>query len=415
VALGNSFLVRHLSLLLFSIFQILFTAPGQTFLIALFVPHIFDSLDITRTSFATVYSLATLSASFLLNPAGQLIDKIKLKTMVLIDCLAMVTGCLLIAFASTLGDLFFGFFVLRLFGQGVLGLTASATLGKAFHKNRAKAMGIMTLGFPLSEAIYPGFALLCLSLVGWRDTYILFAISFIVFMLPVQWWLLSITSYKEGEFLDGEKTEQDIQREAEDDHYHLPISTVAKNYKIYVLILASCVPPVIMTGLFFHQDKLLALHGWSEAWVGIGLMVYAVSKAFGSIVLGPYIDKHGPVGMFSIMIMMLGVGTLLAAFGGPAKVILVYFAIMGFALGLSSPVMNVVWPNMFGTKHLGSIKGFVSMFRNGLTALGPLPPAIAMDMGIAFDTVLLFTGIVALSFAIIPLVMARLEPRMRFG
>ena len=88
---------------------------------------------------------------------------------------------------------------------------------------------------------------------------------------------------------------------------------------------------------------------------------------------------------------------------------------MGFALGLSSPVMNVVWPNMFGTKHLGSIKGFVSMFRNGLTALGPLPPAIAMDMGISFDTVLIFTGVIALTFAVIPYVMARLEPRMRFG
>ena len=276
-------------------------------------------------------------------------------------------------------------------------------------------MGIMTLGFPLSEAIYPGIALLSLSLLGWRDTYIAFALSFIVFMLPVQWWLLSRTSYKEGEYLVGEKTASDIQREAEDKGYHMPISQVARDYKIYVTILASCVPPVIMTGLFFHQDKLLALHGWSEAWVGIGLMVYAISKAIGSVALSPYIDKHGPVGMFSVMILLLGSGTLLAAFGGPGQVIMIYFAIMGFALGLSSPVMNVVWPNMFGTKYLGSIKGFVSMFRNGLTALGPLPPAIAMDMGISFDTVLFWTGAVALTFAVIPQVMSRLEPRMRFG
>ena len=415
MALNKSFIFRHPSILLFSIFQILFTAPGQTFLIALFVPHIFDSLDISRTSFATIYSLATLSASFLLNPAGNLIDKLSLKKMVLIDVFAMVAGCLLIAFASTLGDLFIGFFVLRLFGQGVLGLTASATLGKAFHKNRAKAMGIMTLGFPLSEAIYPGLALLSLSVLGWRETYLVFAASFLVLMLPLQWFLLSKTSYKEGEFLEGEETESDIHRGYDDEGYHLPVSGVAKDYKIYVLILASCVPPVIMTGLFFHQDKLLSLHGWAASWIGVGLMIYAVAKAVGSIALGPYIDKHGPVGMFSVMILLLGAGTLIAAFGGPSEVIVIYFAIMGFALGLSSPVMNVVWPNMFGTKHLGSIKGFVSMFRNGLTALGPLPPAIAMDMGISFDTVLIFTGVIALTFAVIPYVMARLEPRMRFG
>ena len=74
VSLKNVF-KRHPHILTFGVLQIFFTAPGQTFLISLFVTEIFSEFGVSQSYFAGIYSAATLSASLLLNPAGHLIDK----------------------------------------------------------------------------------------------------------------------------------------------------------------------------------------------------------------------------------------------------------------------------------------------------------------------------------------------------
>jgi len=52
------------------------------------------------------------------------------------------------------------------------------------------------------------------------------------------------------------------------------------------------------------------------------------------------------------------------------------------------------------------------MFRNGLTALGPLPLAIAIDYGVNLLTVLWYTALVVLCFSIIPYVVHKKVPRL---
>ena len=86
-------------------------------------------------------------------------------------------------------------------GQGVFGLTASTLIIKQFEKNRGKAMGFITLGFPFSELIYPSLALCLLSTVGWRMSYVAFGISNLILMLPLQLWLIAKANIKEGHFL----------------------------------------------------------------------------------------------------------------------------------------------------------------------------------------------------------------------
>jgi len=413
--------IRHPYVLLFGIMQIFFSAPGQTFLISLFVVPMFLDLGMSPSVFAGVYSAATLLASLLLNPAGRLIDRYNLKFILLGNTGLMALGCLFIAQASNLGLLFIGFFLVRLTGQGVFGLTASTTIGKHFFKNRGQAMGIITLGFPFSEMVYPGLALLLLSQVGWRMTYVIFAISMVLVMFPIQWLLIVRSKLKKGEFLEGEWVVQpqrlagmDLDGEHISTHKltHYRLKDVLKDPYFFILVLASCVPPLLMTGILFHQETIYAMHNWPIVLAAAGLGAYAVCKAVGSVAIGPVVDKYGPAVPFAGLIFMLGLGTYFAGVGGGSWVIYLYFSLMGAALGISSPVMNVIWPNLYGTEHLGSIKGVVGTFRNGLTSLGPLPIAIAMDMGFSVTKLIYVTSFVVMAMAVIPLWVSRRVPRM---
>ena len=327
----------------------------------------------------------------------------------------MAVGCWVLAASHSLMMLFIGFFIVRLMGQGVFGLTASTLIIKQFEKNRGKAMGFITLGFPFSELIYPSLALCLLSTVGWRMSYVAFGISNLILMLPLQLWLIAKANIKEGHFLPGE-SELNPQlmpgaggKRKIRPHDDWTLGRCLKDIKFYLLIAASCIPPMIMTGLLFHQATLFVSHQWPITLAATGLAVYAIAKAFGSVGIGPVIDRHGPLLPFIVLIIMIASGTFLASINGPSWMIYVYFAMLGAALGISSPIMNVVWPHFYGTKNMGSIKGFIGTIRNGLTALGPLPIALAIDAGINIHTVLRWTSLTILVMAGLPLIVWRMD------
>lgn len=413
-ALVMSFFTRHFSLLFFGVLQIFFSAPGQTFLVSLFVNAMFDDLEISKSLFAGIYSAATLSASLLLNPLGRLVDRYPPAWVVVSFSLLMSLGCVLLASASGVMMVFIGFFLLRLIGQGGFVLASSTIMAKQFQKNRGKAIGITTLGYPLSEAIYPSIALLLLVQFGWRSSYMLFALSYLLIMIPAQWTLLKRSGFRENEFLEGELDYHDAYV-PKATLTHMCLTEIVTSFHFYVLITALCIPPVLMTGLLFHQESIFAIHDWSMTVVASGLAFYALCKAVGSLVIGPVIDRYGPVWPFSALIFMLGLGTFLAGLGGHSGVIFIYFGLLGTALGFSSPVVNVVLPNLYGTKHLGSIKGYVGMFRNGLTALGPLPVALVMDAGWSVTSLLVWTSLFIFVLAVLPLYLASKLPRMKTG
>ncbi|MBL8012268.1 MAG: MFS transporter [Candidatus Omnitrophica bacterium] len=410
-----SFFSQFPYILFFGIFELFFSAPGQTFLISLFVQPIFESIHASQSGFAGLYSMATLAASLLLNPAGRLIDKHPTYKIILANAVLMAFGCFLLAGATSLTTLFIGFFLLRLMGQGVFGLTASTLIIKQFEKNRGKAMGIITLGFPFSELIYPSIALLLLHISDWRTSYMVFGLSNLVLMLPLQWWLIHKAKIKEGHFLPGEsellpqllpgtgsrrklKTRKDW-----------TLGQCIKDVKFYILITASCVPPMVMTALLFHQAALFKSHHWPIVLAPTGLAVYAISKAFFSIAIGPVVDRYGPLMPFTVVIILIAAGTFVAGASGPVWFMFVYFAILGGALGMSTPIMNVVWPYFYGAKHIGSIKGFIGTIRNGLTALGPLPIAVALENGTSIHSIFLLIAVAILVMATFPAIIWRLD------
>ena len=132
-----------------------------------------------------LYSAATFIAALFLNPAGRLIDKYPIKRIILGVTICMAIGCWILASATNVVMIFIAFLILRLIGQGVFSLVGSTLIIKKFQKNRGKAMGIVTLGFPLSEAVYPMLVLFLINTFGWRMSYVIFGISCLLLMLII--------------------------------------------------------------------------------------------------------------------------------------------------------------------------------------------------------------------------------------
>ena len=93
--------------------------------------------------------------------------------------------------------------------------------------------------------------------------------------------------------------------------------------------------------------------------------------------------------IISMIYLMIGVSNAFTA------VILILF--YGFGVAVQSLSTNVIWPNYFGRKHLGSIRGAATVFMVIGSALGPLPFGLVYDItgkfNIAIIGMILFTFI----------------------
>jgi MFS family permease len=68
---------------------------------------------------------------------------------------------------------------------------------------------------------------------------------------------------------------------------------------------------------------------------------------------------------------------------------ILFGVLWGVASGLERITLNIIWPNYFGRKYLGSIKGVAVTVMVIASSCGPLPLGIGFDMFQSYTQVLL--------------------------
>ncbi|MBT3768351.1 MAG: MFS transporter, partial [Acidiferrobacteraceae bacterium] len=160
------------------------TGPGQSHLIGLFFDPLSQELGLSRTAIAAAYGAATLVAAFLLPKLGSVIDRVGPARLLWILTLALGLACVLFSFSSSWLAIAIGFGCLRFLGQGSLMLSCNNLVSQWFNRKRGFALGIMSLGFPISMAVHPPLCQWLIETIGWRETWIWLGISTWIILLP---------------------------------------------------------------------------------------------------------------------------------------------------------------------------------------------------------------------------------------
>ena len=82
---------------------------------------------------------------------------------------------------------------------------------------------------------------------------------------------------------------------------------------------------------------------------------------------------------------------------------------MGFAQGVIMTTSAVFWPNYFGRRYIGSIRGAATTSMVGFAAIGPLPFAYTFDITGSYTSAILLFLLVPLSCVVAALL--ALPPR----
>lgn len=364
---------------------------GQSFFIGVFQMPLREQLDLSASAFGGALSIATLVSAFVLPWSGKIIDHIPLQRFTLVVIAVFGIGCLLLANAQTFLLLTLSLFLLRHTGQGLLTHTASTTMARYFSQNRGKALSLSSTGMSMGEAVLPIVAVITMEAFGWRTAWTLFALSVYLLLLPAALWLLRTKPVAEEPLATHAPGPGGVPLTR-----HWTRMEVLKDVRFYTLLPALTAPGFILTGLFVHQGFIAQSKGWAMETIAIGFMVFALVKIFASLSFGTLADKFGIRWLLVLNLALLGAALMVLITFNAELAVFLYFALASIGVGGSMVVGGMLWPELYGTEHLGAIRSLSASIMVFSSALAPVAFGWLIDARYSIEGIAALCGVYVL-------------------
>jgi sugar phosphate permease len=383
------------------------TSPGQTYSISIFIEHFITDFGISRTVVSTLYTLGTLTASFLLPFVGRQIDVRGSRVMMVVIAIALTLACLYMGSVQNVVMLGIGFVVLRLSGQGSLSLVSNNVINQWWVRRRGMAIGLAGIGISLlGIGGFPNLIQALINLYDWRVTYVILGVLVAVVMIPLAFFLVRDTPESVGLAPDGAVPETSLDLPFEKNLVEKAIeenwtrSEAVRTVPFWVLSLGGMSIAMLSTGLFFHIVSIFADNGFSADVPVTVLAAAGFSTAFFNILGGFLSDRINARFLLAGSLLMQAAVLVLAPVMNTIVLAMVFGILLGGLGGLSRVVNVVVWPNYFGRQHLGSISGLATTLLVLGTAFGPLPIGLARDVLGDYTLILPLLAVMPLGLAV---------------
>ena len=373
------------------------SGPGQTYSVSIFVDPIIEDLGLTRTAVAGLYTAGSLTAAVVLVLVGRLLDRYGAR-------IVMVSVAVLFGFATMLmsqvdhpAELYLGFAAIRTLGQGSMMLAGTTLVALWFVRMRGRAMALATLGAVASQASFPPLVHFLIAELDWRHAWI--ALGILIWAsIPIL--LLAQRSPESlGLRPDGARATavgQPRGTSAPTFTEGFTLGEAIRTRSFWLLLFSSIPHPLIMTALVFHMVSLMTSKGLDSGLGATVLSTMALASLSGTFVAGYLSDKIPNRYLLGVSQALLAAAMLwILAIAVPWHA-LALGGVMGVSAGLSMTTNSVIWPNYYGRRNLGAIRGVTTTCMIGFAALGPLP------FGLLFDLTDSYTGAI-LGFLALPI------------
>jgi MFS family permease len=375
----------------------LFSAFGQTYFIALSGGEIRAEYGLSNGEFGGLYMGATLASAMVLPFVGRIVDYLSVSRTVAITVPMLALACILMATSSSIVMLGLTLFLLRLFGQGMMTHISLTAMGRWFTGQRGRAVSLATLGMQAGEGSFPILMVSLFALLGWRHSWLASAATLMIVALPAIFFLMR-------EERQPRSTDMPERRSAA---RHWTRGEVLRDPLFWLSVTGVLAPAFIGTTIFFHQAWLVEIRGWEpQAFASAFTLLAAMTICF-VLVGGQLIDTFGATSLLPGFLLPLAAGCFVLAFFDSEWGIFAFMALMGVGYGLSSTLFGALWPEVYGTEHLGSVRSFIVALMVLSSALGPGITGWLIDLGVYYPHQIGVMGLYCLAASAIMLFVSR--------
>jgi len=351
-----------------------FSSFGQTFFIGLSGAELRQKFSLSDGEFGALYMMATILSAVTLVFLGRSLDHWRGVQITPLIFPAFAGACLLLAFAPDLLTLFMAIYLLRLLGQGMLSHIAYTEISRWFSANRGRATALIVPGHQAGEALLP-ILFTSLSLgFGWQAGWVLAAGGLVLLAWPITQIL-----WRSERQRSSDEAAPARMRNGPD----MTAGQVVRDPVFYALLCGVLAPPFIGTSLFFHQDYLIAYRGYSSLAFASAFPLMAVTTVLFSLISGQLIDRFGAIRLLPFFLIPLSTACLVAGTLTPLWGIYIFMSLIGLSYGFTATLIGALWPEIYGTAHLGSVRAIAVAAMVASTAIGPGLTGYLIDQGVS--------------------------------
>lgn len=364
-----------------------FSSFGQTYFISASIAEWQAAFDLSHGEFGRLYMFATLGSAMCLPFLGRLVDYFPANRMIAVVVPVLAGAALLAGFATSVLVLAFAIFLLRLFGQGMMTHMALTATGRWFHAERGRAVSLVVLGHQGGEASIPlAFSIIALAWgirAGWSAA----ALALLVIGLPFAYWAYSKPREPHAP-ANLKKPKRKVHSWKRQEVIRDPI--------FWVLLTGVLAPGFIGTTIFYHQDYMATLNSWPPQLFAMSLVVLSLTTVACALLTGAVIDRFDSSSVLPYCLLPLSAACFALALSGPAFTLFIVMVLLGISYGISSTLFGSLWPDIYGTVYLGSIRAVTVSASVVATAAGPGLTGTLIDHGIALPKQMFYLGIYCL-------------------
>ena len=373
-----------LKVILFGFIFTFFSSFGQSFFLGLFNSSIRDALSITHGQFGTIYASATLLSSLVIIWVGKKIDDIDVFKFGTFVTLLLSFSCYFFSKVSSVTFLFIAIFLMRFSGQGLMSHTATTTISRYFTKSRGKALSIGWFGLSTAEFILPVFVIYLLTFMEWRNIWI--SISFVILFLPIISYFLIKKIKLDSREIDRDKNKKKLMIK------NWKRIEVIKDYRFYIVCANMLAMPWIATGIFVYQSFILSSKNWGPYVIAQSFMAYSVLSVITLFIAGFLIDKFSSRRLLIYMNLPFLLSLfLIIVFDNPI-ISFLFLGLIGISNGLANVLGSATWAEVYGVKHIGSIKALTTALMVFSTAFGTAVFGLLIDNGFSIEEISIISG-----------------------
>ena len=393
-----------LKVIIFGFIFTFFSSFGQSFFLGLFNFSIRNELSITHGQFGSIYASATLLSSIFLIWVGKKIDDVSIFKFAFFVTVLLSFSCFFFSKISSVTILFISIFLMRFSGQGMMSHTATTTISRYFSKSRGKALSTGWFGLSAAEFILPVLMVYLLAIYNWRDIWVSISVLVIIFLPIISYLLVKNLNLDSREITTSEKNQDENIKQWKR-------IEVIKDYRFYIVGANMLAMPWIATGVFVYQSFILDSKNWGPYVIAQSFMAYSVLSVITLFISGFLIDKFTSRKLLMYMnIPLLLAAVILIYFDNPYSSFL-FLGLIGITNGFANVLGSSTWAEIYGVKHIGSIKALTTALMVFATAFGTALFGILIDAGFSIEQISLVSGIyISISLILLFIVRNKLNP-----
>ena len=170
--------------------------------------------------------------------------------------------------------------------------------------------------------------------------------------------------------------------------------------------------PWIATGVFVYQSFITESKDWGTFVIAQSFMVYSILSVVTLIVSGFLIDKFTSRKLLIFMNIPLMLSTLVLIFFNTSMTAFIFLGLIGISNGLANVLGSSTWAEIYGVKHIGSIKALSTALMVFSTAFGTALFGLLIDQGFSIEQIALVSFVyISVSITLLFFVRNKLNPK----